>query len=82
MKADFSSDQVQLKVIFSGTKSNWSAILAVTPTPGDAPIIVATYPDPGARYISLVSSSFSIIQLLARITGRRNTRPRAKDGIR
>lgn len=34
------------------------------------------------RYMSLVSSSFSLIQRLARITGRRNTRPRAKDGMR
>ena len=35
-----------------------------------------------APYMSLVSSSFSMIQLFARITGRRNTRPRASDGMR
>lgn len=63
-------------------KSNWSAISAATPTPDGMPVIVANHPNSDVRYISLVSSSFSIIQLLARITGRRNTRPRAKDGIR
>ena len=35
-----------------------------------------------APYMSLVSSSFSMIQLFARITGRRNTRPNASDGMR
>lgn len=34
------------------------------------------------RYMSLVSSSFSMIQLFARMTGRRNTRPRANEGTR
>ena len=71
MKAVYSSDQVQLERDFSSD-----------PNTGRHAVIIAIYPNSDVRYISLVSSSFSIIQLLARITGRRNTRPRAKDGIR
>ena len=35
-----------------------------------------------SAYMSFVSSNFSMIQLFARITGRRNTSPKASEGIR